>query len=237
MQEIEEFADERNKAWCVHCGAALASVRRSRDHVPTKTLLRPPYPANLPIVMVCHNCNQDFGKDEQYLVAFISSVLAGTTEPAQQSNSNAARILSHNTELRGEIDSSRQEYRTIGGNTRIVWNADLARVRTVVLKNARGHAFYEFGEPMLDDPDSIRVVPFPSMTTVQRKEFEDVPSNGLWPEVGSRMMTRVMTGQDLDGSWVVVQDDVYRFAVSQVHGGLLVRSVMSEYLATEVFWS
>ena len=111
MDEIKEFSDERNKAWCVHCGWPLASLKASRDHVPTKTLLRPPYPANLPIVMVCHDCNQGFAKDEQYLVAFLSAVLAGTTDPPRRSNSNAARILQHNTELRAAIDASRQEYR------------------------------------------------------------------------------------------------------------------------------
>ena len=50
------------------------------------------------------------------------------------------------------------------------------------------------------------------------------------------MMTRVLTGQDLDGPWVVVQEDSYRFAVTQADGGLLVRSIISEYLATEVRW-
>ena len=49
------------------------------------------------------------------------------------------------------------------------------------------------------------------------------------------MMTRVLTGQDLDGPWVIVQDGVYRYAVSQT-GGVLVRSILYDYLATEVFW-
>ena len=49
------------------------------------------------------------------------------------------------------------------------------------------------------------------------------------------MMTRVMTGQDLCDGWVVVQDDVYRYGVAQC-GVMLVRSVLFEYLATEVYW-
>jgi hypothetical protein len=92
MDEIKEFSDERDKAWCVHCGRPLASLKASRDHVPTKTLLCPPYPANLPIVMVCDDCNQGFAKDEQYLVAHLSAALAGTTDPAAQPNPNAAHI-------------------------------------------------------------------------------------------------------------------------------------------------
>ena len=49
-------------------------------------------------------------------------------------------------------------------------------------------------------------------------------------------MTRVMTGQDLCEGWVVVQDSVYRYGVTQ-SGGILVRSVLFEFLATEVYWS
>jgi hypothetical protein len=45
----------------------------------------------------------------------------------------------------------------------------------------------------------------------------------------------VVTGQDLAGSWVTVQDGIYRYAVAQ-HGVVLVKSVLFEYLATEVFW-
>jgi 3-hydroxyisobutyrate dehydrogenase-like beta-hydroxyacid dehydrogenase len=56
-----------------------------------------------------------------------------------------------------------------------------------------------------------------------------------WPEVGSRMMTRVATGEDMVGQWVVVQEGVYAYSVQQ-NGGLRVRSVLFEYLATEVQW-
>jgi hypothetical protein len=49
------------------------------------------------------------------------------------------------------------------------------------------------------------------------------------------MMTRVVTGQDLVGDWVTVQEGTYRYAVAQV-GRMRVRSVIHEYLATEVLW-
>jgi hypothetical protein len=104
------------------------------------------------------------------------------------------------------------------------------------VKNARGHAFFEYGEPMLDEPDAVLIMPIPAMSHDELREFEDLPQT-VWPEVGSRMMTRVMTGQDLEGAWVVVQNGSYRFAVTQAGGGLLVRSIIYEYLATEVRWS
>ena len=50
-------------------------------------------------------------------------------------------------------------------------------------------------------------------------------------------MTQRLAGVDppVDGL-VEVQEGVYRYAVAQGHDGLLVRTVIREYLATEVYW-
>jgi len=235
MDHIEEFVDERQKAWCIHCGRSIASLEANRDHVPSKCLLQEPFPANLPVVQVCKTCNKGFSLDAEYMGAFLGSVLAGSTDPERQCNPNAARILGRNPKLRARIDRARTEYKTLGGETRLVWKPEWERVNRVVLKNARGHAFYEYGEPMLDEPEYVRSTPLESLTPEQRTEFEKMDFEGVLPEVGSRMMTRVMTGQDLADGWVVAQDGVYRYAVAQA-GTLLVRTVLFEYLATEVYW-
>jgi hypothetical protein len=60
-------------------------------------------------------------------------------------------------------------------------------------------------------------------------------SMNVWPEVGSRMMTRFATGEDLVDGWVEVQTGLYRYGVFQADG-LVVRSVIANYLATEVRW-
>lgn len=89
---------------------------------------------------------------------------------------------------------------------------------------------------MLDDPVSVSAVPLISMNQNQRNDFEEASRHFAgWPEVGSRMVTRVMTGQDLDDGWVNVQDDIYRCVVFQ-QGILTVRSIIHNYLATEVVW-
>jgi hypothetical protein len=108
----------------------------------------------------------------------------------------------------------------------------------VVVKNARGHAFYEYCEPMLTEPERVSTAPLDAMSKAERESFENSEDDGMlagWPEVGSRMMTRVMTGKDLYGGWIVVQDGVYRYRVDQC-GTIRVRSVLFEYLATEVCW-
>lgn len=236
MDHISEFVDERQKGWCIHCARALAGLESSRDHVPTKTLLRLPYPANLPVVEVCTPCNKGFSLDEQYFVAFLGAVLAGSTEPGTGMISPSARILSENEKLRARIERSRSETPTHEGRTIITWTPEVERVNRVLVKNARGHAFFEYGEPMLREASHVWAAPLQSLSTVERQCFEDVANEqGVYPEVGSRMMTRVLTGKDLRNSWVVVQEEVYRFAIIQLGDGLCIRSVMYEYLAAEVY--
>jgi hypothetical protein len=236
MEAVREFGDERQRAWCIHCGQLLAGVRASADHVPSKGLLRKPYPTNLPTISVCNACNNSFSADEEYLIALVGSVLAGTTDPQHQASPRARHILGRNERLRRRIDRSRSEYRTVRRETRVVWRPEQERVSRVAVKNARGHVLFELGEPMFEEPAHVWTIPLESLTATQRCDFESIGTgHGAWPEVGSRMMTRVLTGQDLSGSWVMVQEGVYRYAVAY-QSRVLVRSVIHDYLATEVCW-
>jgi len=237
MDQIEEFVDQRQKSWCIHCGKSIAEVETNRDHVPSKGFLLQPYPPNLPRVQVCKACNVGFSPDEEYLFAFLGSVLTGSTEPERQCHPTAARVLKRNMKLRTRIERSKEAYETRGGETQVIWKPDAATVSRVIVKNARGHAFFEYGEPMLHAPQSVWCMPLQSLTVDEREDFENLMHSGLsgWPEVGSRMMTRIATGQDLSNGWVIVQDNIYRYAAVQA-GVMYVRSVIFEYLATEVYW-
>lgn len=86
---------------------------------------------------------------------------------------------------------------------------------------------------MLSEPDRVWFTPLQALSAEQRADFENADC-GSWPEVGSRMLTRAVTGQDLSEGWVVVQEGVYRCAVMEADG--LVRSVLHEFLATTVHW-
>ena len=239
MDQINEFVDERQKAWCIQCGAGIGDVDTNRDHVPSKAVLRKPYPANLPVVNTCVDCNNGFSPDEEYLRLFLHCVLTGSTDPEHHADAKVARALQRHQKLRARIERSKTEYRTIGGETRCVWKPEEERVERIVVKNARGHVFYEYGEPMLGEPTRVETVPLTAMSASERDDFEYdgvVEELARSPEVGSRMMTRVFTGQDMRDGWVIVQDGVYRFRVQQ-RCGIVVRSVLSDYLATEVYWS
>ncbi|SIT12347.1 hypothetical protein SAMN05421774_1061, partial [Gemmobacter megaterium] len=124
------------------------------------------------------------------------------------------------------------------GHQPICATEPMERIDRVVLKNARGHAYFEYGEPRMEAPLRVWARPLESMSESERAEFEGLRAAGglaAWPEVGSRMTTRIATGLDMDGDWVVVQDGTYRYAVDDAEG-LRVRSIVWEYLATEVHW-
>jgi hypothetical protein len=185
---------------------------------------------------VCKSCNEGFSSDEEYFVAFLGCVLTGSTDPDCQDNPTAKRILQRSPSLRQRIQNARAESRALlEEESRVVWAPERERVERVVVKNARGHVYFEYGEPMLEAPAHVWYAPLPLLSEKDRIQFEAVQTGSLWPEMGSRMMNRVLTGQDLSDGWVIAQDGVYRYAVLQ-QGRLVVRSVIEEYLATEVLW-
>lgn len=235
MDSISEFADERHKGMCLHCCRGLQNQAASRDHVPSKCCLIEPYPNNLPVIRICAACNNGFSADEEYLAAFVGCVLVGSTDPNLQRIPSAARVLVRNEALRARIENARAEFTTRGGQQRVVWNPEIDRINRIVVKNARGHALYELGEAILHSPTRVWSAPLETLSPHDRDDFELVPAANVWPEVGSRMMTRLLTQQDLSNGWLVVQESIYRYCASH-DDGILIRSVLFEYLATEVRW-
>lgn len=233
MRQIDEFVDERNKTWCIHCGISIYELKVSRDHVPSKVFLSIPYSSNLPVVPICKQCNESFALDEEYVAVFLSCVVSGTTEPDGQKNIKYGKALTKHPKLRIRIQKSRKKRRDA---ELIQWEPEIERVERVVIKNARGHAFYECGEPVLAKPTRVEISPLEIMNKSHRNSFEIIDLGGLLPEVGSRMMTRVLCGNDLRNGWVNVQEGIYRYCVAQ-QNGILVRSIIFDYLATEVFWA
>lgn len=235
MKQVEDTADRRQKSWCIHCGSGITQVITNRDHAPSKVLLDEPFPANMPLMKVCQPCNSSFAEDEEYVASFLGAVLSGSTEPDAQVVDRSARIFRSNPGLRSRIEKAKRVERNLFGDETVSWGPEHARFERVLVKNARGHAFYEISEPMLEEPTKVWFGPLALLDDKQTSVFENVAwPNGLWPEVGSRMMTRFITGADLDEGWVIVQEGVYRYAVIQPR--TIVRIVMREYLAAEIVW-
>lgn len=238
MTHLKDYSDSRNKEFCIHCSRILAQSEVTRDHVPSKSLLRPPFPSNLQVVKICSLCNNDVSLDEEYFMVFLEVVLAGTMESDFSHNPKIARILNRNATLKAEITKSQIKYQTLAGEDKIVWKANMDRIARVVIKNARGHAMYELGEPMIDRPTLISIRPIIEMTAKEIEEFlNSTDFCFLLPEVGSRMLQRVISNDGRMDGWVEVQDNMYRYSVNYHGSGMRVKSIIHGYLTTEVAWN
>jgi hypothetical protein len=235
MRHFECFGDERNKGFCVHCGGP----DETRDHVPSKVLLDEPLPANVFVSPACFSCNNGLAPDEEYVAALIECVIAGEVDPAKIGRPKIASTLATSVRL---ADRLRKARRIENGHP--VFDVEQDRLRNVVMKLARGHAAYELNDPKHgEDPDHFWVRPLTAMTPAQRDEFEDHadPNNiqmGLWPEVGSRMMNRLLIVDNsavFEEGWLTVQEGRYRYKLNW-HAGLDVRIVIREFLACQVVW-
>lgn len=229
MRQIRNYGDERQLGRCVYCATGDTATR---DHVPSKVLLDEPFPENLPVVPACETCNASFSSDEEYLACLIDVVLAGEVDSKKVPRPKVARLLVERPTLASRLF----EAKTVKDSETqflVEWN----RVRTAIMKLARGHAAYELNEPQFREPTYYGVVPLTQLDQEQRTAFESVGGNlAVWPEVGSRAMTRLIEGQDLEpGGWIVVQPGRYRY-IARVADEIIVRMVLSEYLACEVVW-
>ncbi len=233
MKQTKDYSDVRNRGACIHCGEDLKSRSKNKDHVPTKCLLDRPLPDNLPTITICEQCNTSFSKDEEYLCIFLTTVLTGHLDPDPNQFPKAAASLKNNFGLRTRISRARREHNE---GTEVSWQPEIDRVHHVIAKNARGHVFFELGEPLAYPPSLVECLPVSQMTVEQRDAFERISPGSFWPEVGSRLFQRVVGTEPIVDGWISVQEGVYRYAIVQNPGEVVVRTMIRDYLATEVAW-
>lgn len=230
-RHFNDYADDRQKQWCVHCGNSIEGQTASREHVPTKGLLLEPLPEQYPVLTVCHSCNEGHSLDEEYLIAFLSSVLSGSTDPKEQKIPSASRILSRNSNLRLRIGSSRKME-----SGRLIWHPEIDRVKRVIVKNARCHILYEAAEPHWDEPEEVSIFAIPGMTDHELEDFLHSDPFQAWTEVGSRWMQRVLEDREFDKfGFYIFQDGTYRFRID-TDDGISAKIIMWNYLAAKIVW-
>ena len=228
MEQLANLGDSRMTGFCPYC----ADEPRTRDHVPAKVFLDPPYPENLPKVEACLRCNNGSSLDEEYLACLIACVIGGGVEDTVIGREKIRRILNERPGLRERL---RQSHGVTSAGT--VFTIEPDRVRNVVVKLARGHAAFELNEPQLGQPAVVGYVPLHLLDPEQRSGFENPPTPANWPEVGSRALQRAVVSAKFGlTDWVEVQPDRYRYLAFS-GDGVAVRMVLSEYLACEVRWS
>lgn len=236
MKQMTDYSDVRNRGACIHCGVYLNFHNKNKDHVPSKCLLADPLPANLSKVAVCKKCNESFSLDEEYFSTFLEAVLSGHVDSGPNESLSKPVSVKGSAGLRKRISRARREQLLLSGGTEVSWLPEIDRIHSVVVKNARGHVFYELGEPLTYLPTYVECLPVIRMSDEQRNAFELISLGSGWPEVGSRMMQRVVGIDPLIDGWVLVQEDVYRYAVFHINDKVIVRTMIRDYLATEVAW-
>ncbi len=236
MRTIRDFTDARYRGFCLHCGASLSETTSTRDHVPSKVLLDRPLPVNVHVVEICGECNNGFSANEEYFAAFLGATMSGSVEPVPEMFESARRALFGNSKLAAEISRSAETYVDEDGVQRLIWRPELERIEKVVVKNARGHAHYELGQPCFGQPEHVLLQPLITAPEKWITEFLLVDHGNAWPEVGSRLLQRLYSGEDMAAGWIIVQPGVYVFTVFE-NDGIVVRSIIREYLLTEVRWS
>jgi hypothetical protein len=227
MERIESFADERLVAQCIHCGGAT----ETRDHCPSRVLLDEPHPENLPCVPACSMCNKGFSLDEEYFACLVECARTGSIENIQRAK--IRDIFEHSPALAARISQARN----VSALGETWFGLEENRIRSVVLKLARGHAAYELSEPQSDEPTHVMIKSLHLLTGEARAHFESAPATSVWPEVGSRAMQRMamaVTGQRIS-PWVEVQPGRYRY-LATAEGAIMIRIVISEYLGCEIIW-
>ena len=115
---------------------------------------------------------------------------------------------------------------------------DTARIRRVIIKNARGHAYHEIGEPLFEAPEHVVFLPLARLSADERDAFESTGTGSdlaAWPEVGSRMTMHLLDEETMVGGWITVEPGRYRYSINW-SDAVTVKTVIWEYLATETRW-
>lgn len=236
MDPKQLFVDERWTSMCAYCGAAPYSrAGLTRDHVPSKVLLDPPYPPNLGVVQACEACNNGLSRDELYFACFLEAVINDSAEPSRLERRSIARRLEARPSLQRLIGSQRH----VLPDGTPVWKPDLVSVNRVLLKLARGHSAYELGEVHPEDPDIYSVKWLSSMSEDELLEFLRPPRSDIFPELGSRaFFASAWEGGSVltsEGEWKVVQEGRYSYTYSFA-AGISIRLILRDRLACRVDW-
>lgn len=229
MRQLRTFGDNRTLSYCTFCGA----IPDTKDHCPSKIFLDEPYPENLPVVPSCLECNNGFSNDEEYVACLMSCIIDGTTLPDKISRSKIRRILEQKPLLFKRIDQQSKKL----SDTTLVFEPEISRLKTVVVKLARGHALHEVNEICIQEPNMVKVNPVIEFSGEEWKDFASPKQLSALPEVGSRAMQRLRIEDDVFFlNWIHAQPNAYSYHVSQNHA-VEVRILLQNYLACYIRWN
>lgn len=172
-------------------------------------MLNKPYPDNLSTIRICRSCNSRFSPDEEYVAAVLGTLLFDEKDP--ENSAQKLNVILESNHLLQDLLEDCLEIESETEGVAVALRPDPARMEQVVVKNARGHLHQVMNVEQMGEPDHVTICPADALP---------VPAAPLFSH---------------SADWGVVQPEVYRFSVL-ADGDLTVRSVIREYLLTEVIW-
>lgn len=223
MKHYNDFSDSRHNNGCIFC----SKQPDSREHIPARTFLNKPYPANLHVLPVCKTCNNKLSLDEEY-VSFLVCYLKNLE------SSNLDEYLdrfTHVDELETRILRGLKSDETDKDSIATI-SLETERIKNVLNKYAFAHFCFERGEHPDGEATHVNFAFLNQMSDEQINLFNKISCGGIWPEVGSRLLQRIAANGD---SWMVVQDGEYRYYVSPNEP--YVRIAIKEFLFAEIIFN
>lgn len=224
--QIQPFTDQRLAAFCAFCGGPPDS----RDHVPPRIFLDLPHPENFPVIGACIGCNRGASLDEEYVACLLEVAACGSVNPSDLRRQKIARTLEERPAIAAKLTDSLKS-----SGEFLVSQEDRARLSTVLEKIARGLWAYEVGETAQSSSATVRYAQIAGLQADQLEAFMALEQPDLLPEVGSRMMIRVLTAADkAKGSWIELQAGRFSYSVEVFSDGGRVKMILGNYMAVEV---
>lgn len=223
MRQIRPFADTRLGGCCVYCG----DFPDTRDHIPPRVFLDDPLPSNLAVVPCCRECNLASSADEEYLACLLEVASCGTTDVDRLERRSIARTLAARPLLRARLAAA---FNRAESSVEV----EHARVRRVIEKLARGIWSYETATNADPTILTAEYVPLAACDDDTLETFTTLAPLELLPEVGSRLMIRVIEDWSMENQWQIVQPTRFAYAVEAGSSPPRVKMVFRDYLACEV---
>ncbi len=227
MEQIQPFSDDRLVAFCAFCGGPPTT----RDHVPPRVFLDQPYPGNLPVIGACVDCNRGASLDEEYVACLLEVAACGSVDPADLNRRKVARTLKERPALAAKLASLLRP-----NGEFLISREDRTRLSAVFEKIARGLWTYEVGETASSSAAVVRYAPIAGLGVTQLEAFRTLEQPDLLPEVGSRMMFRVLVSEDGPArvSWIELQAGRFSYGIEMFSEEGRVKMVLGDYIAVEV---
>jgi hypothetical protein len=217
---------------CPYCGVLLGSTNKTVDHIPSKTLLNRPFPANLAAIPCCLDCNRGFSSDEEYFAVLLECVKHETFDKRKLTRESVLKTVTHTPAILETIKNSV----VYDSPTHFTIASDDRRVKAVLLKLVKAHLCFENSHYLINDNELLlSFSTLDSMSETDCSHFAEPFKSSLLPEVGSRASNNVMIIQDENARmigccspWIEYQKETYSFCVAPT--GDRVKILLHEFL-------